>query len=499
MALLKKSLGALLLLACSGCAIVGTDKNLAPFYARYSTADGGDELEAAGGSILIRRKGYVGGDLELFALRPLMDHTVLGTGAYERWYLYPFGLQRSTPEESIGQLLPLFRYHERYGDQGEVTSSSFLTLLGIYWARLPNGSIVRAWFPFAGYLENSFTFDRLEFVLFPLYMRSERAGRTNVHVLFPIFQVGYGKYGRDGRIWPLFGRKKMDGLHDRWFFLWPFFQYHRNRLIASEGARETKWMFFPFVGHTYVGDFDSWTILWPFFGYSRDTSSGFWAFDGPWPLVRIQRPGTSGNASRTRLWPFYSTFEDEGVKRTNYVWPLGGNADDRYKESEPEEAKVKRDFFIPFWQYWSKVEADGSKSGLKRIWPLYVHTWGEKGHRRAFPGLLLPWYFPEFQRRWSWMWELYARREDGDIVRERSWLGLYRREKDRDEDRRYFSFLWARRKYSLRGEQVRETSLFFGLLRWRSSPSGGFELMPPGLPGPGWPRERVPNSILKGD
>ncbi len=479
-----------------GCAVVGTDKNLAPLYTRISTADGRDEIEAAGGAILVRRKGQ-GGPLEGWALRPILDHTVLGKGAFERWYLYPFGLQRSTPKESVGQLLPVFRYHERYDESGKVNESSFLTILGIYWARYPNGSSVRAWFPFAGKLRNSFTFDYLEFVLFPLYVRSVRADRTNVHVLFPIFQVGYGKYGRDGRIWPLFGRKKLDGLHDRWFFLWPIFQYHRNRLIAAEGNRVTKWMVFPFFGHTYVGDFDSWTVLWPFFGYARDSKSGFWAWDGPWPLVRVQRPGTSGNASRTRLWPFYSSFEAHGTKQKKYLWPLGGLALDTTHKDAPDESNVKRSYFIPFWQSSSKTEADGTQSGVRRIWPFYIHTWDKAGHRRAFPGLLLPWYFPEFHRRWSWMWELYARREKGEMVRERTLLGLYRREKDKDEDRRYLSVLWARRKYSLRGEPVRETSLLFGLLRWRSSPSKGFELLRPGLPGPGWPRERVPSTLLK--
>ena len=82
------------------------------------------------------------------------------------------------------------------------------------------------------------------------------------------------------------------------------------------------------------------------------------------------------------------------------------------------------------------------------------------------------------------------------MKRERSWLGLWRREKDQDEDRRYLSGLWANREYTWRGEKVSETSLLFGLIRYRRSKSAGFEMMAPGLPGPGWPRERVPNSIV---
>jgi len=486
----------LLLGSSLGCAISGTDKNLAPLYTRVSTADGYDEIEAGLGSILVRRKGYRG-PVESWALRPLMDHTNTGPDSFERWYLYPFGLQRTTATESVGQVLPVFRYHERY--EGDKTvESSFISIIGIYWATFPNGSSVRAWIPFGGRLKNSFTFDELNFFMFPLYAQSERAGRTNYHFLFPVFQYGFGRYGRDWRIWPVIGRKKMDGLHDRWFFLWPVFQYHQNNLKAPEELHETKWMIFPLFGHTKVGTFDSWTALWPFFGYSRDTKSDFWAWDGPWPLVRVQRPGDSGNATRTRFWPFYSSFDDGRARRKDYLWPLGGHSDDTYKGEQSDEYKIHRSFFIPVWQHWRRKEFDDTSSGLSRIWPLYTHSWDHDTHRRSFPALVLPWYFPEFQKRWTWMWELYAREENEEqgTRRERSWLGLYRREKDKDEDRRYLSVLWARRKYSLRGEPVRETSLLFGLIRWRSSPSNGFEMLPPGMPGPGWPRERVPNSLL---
>jgi hypothetical protein len=71
---------------------------------------------------------------------------------------------------------------------------------------------------------------------------------------------------------------------------------------------------------------------------------------------------------------------------------------------------------------------------------------------------------------------------------------LWRREKDAAEDRRSFSFLWAHRTYSTEKERVRETSLLFGLFRWRSGDESGFDMLPPAMPGPGWPLERVTSS-----
>ena len=34
---------------------------------------------------------------------------------------------------------------------------------------------------------------------------------------------------------------------------------------------------------------------------------------------------------------------------------------------------------------------------------------------------------------------------------------------------------------------MRETSLLFGLLRWRVTEGEGFDMLPPAFPGPGWP------------
>ena len=71
--------------------------------------------------------------------------------------------------------------------------------------------------------------------------------------------------------------------------------------------------------------------------------------------------------------------------------------------------------------------------------------------------------------------------------RDRSWLGLYKRERGPEEERRSLAGLWSSRRY--RGEEgsVKETSLLFGLLRWRVTEGSGFDMLRPAFPGPGWP------------
>jgi hypothetical protein len=229
-------------------------------------------------------------------------------------------------------------------------------------------------------------------------------------------------------------------------------------------------------------------VLWPFFGYASDPATGFEAWDGPWPLVRVQRPGSNEEAAyRSRVWPFYSYFEAEGLTSVDFLWPFGN-----VRVEEYEEARKKNTRFIPFWQNWVKVSTeDGVITAYQKLWPLYKAE--REGERRslAFPALNPLWRTPNFDDHWAWIWELWRVDVDGQARRERTWLGLWRREKDADEDRRSLVGVWANRRYSFEGDTVSETSLLFGLVRWRRRADHGLELLPPSLPGPGWPSERV--------
>ncbi len=129
------------------------------------------------------------------------------------------------------------------------------------------------------------------------------------------------------------------------------------------------------------------------------------------------------------------------------------------------------------------------------LWPLFRSRSGPDGGHAAFPD---PNPFQELDfldEHYAWLWELYSRTTTVDTLRTRSWLGLWRRERDRDEDRRALSVLWAARDYSRAGRAVHERSWLFGLLRYRVTEGEGFDLLAPALPGPGWPMQRVPSSL----
>ena len=96
---------------------------------------------------------------------------------------------------------------------------------------------------------------------------------------------------------------------------------------------------------------------------------------------------------------------------------------------------------------------------------------------------------------YAWIYELFAVETEGSVRRERAWGNLWHREVDEFEDREYLMGLWSRRRYGDPGARTSETSLLFGLLRWRSAPNEGIDWLSPAFPGPGWPA-RQKESVL---
>jgi hypothetical protein len=195
---------------------------------------------------------------------------------------------------------------------------------------------------------------------------------------------------------------------------------------------------------------------------------------------------------RYRAWPFYWRFIGDGLDSTWFLWPLVN-----VRHEEYDNAVKNSVYLIPFWQAWKRVDVDAGRSSYQKLWPLYqIGRTGEHSYRWAFPALNPLWYRVETDEMYAWIWELYSRQRDHEHVKERTWLGLWRREKDADEDRSSLVGVWAGRRYRENGGAVHETSILFGLIRWRTREDGGFELLWPSLPGPGWPLQRTPRNYV---
>ncbi|MCB9915757.1 MAG: hypothetical protein H6828_11505 [Planctomycetes bacterium] len=483
-----------LLPACAG---PGAEQHLAPFYTHVSRAGGGVEHEALAGAVTARRDA-LDGPFTRWGLRPLFLHYPYRDERSQTQFLYPLGRVVRGGGEFKWWLLPIADYRREQTEEGR--KWSFLSLPGLYFARFPDGRRTSAWFPVGGHVEELLTWDELDFALWPLWMRSARQGRVTNHVLFPVLAWTSAPDGGGWRVWPLAGRSWVDDRYDRRWALWPVLNYHRENLKADPQQQQTRWTIFPLYAQTTQASYKATTVLWPFFGYARDTKTGFWAWDGPWPLVRIQRAGEKdllpvpvnpGKVERTRFWPFWSRYEGDGLVSSWYAWPIVNVRHESSMLAERDGLMI-----LPFWQSFDRLDAAGGGLAYEKLWPLYqyereVDAEGAEVRRYMFPQLLPLWRWPDLDAHYSWLYELYAAELGTDVSHERALFGLWRREVDAGEDRVYVSGLWSRRRYQSEGARVSEHSLLFGLVRWRSSSADGLSFLRPAFPGPGWPLERV--------
>lgn len=478
------------LLGTSACVASGDDLHLAPIYSSISRAGGGREIEAIAGAVRIRRPAP-GAEVNEWALRPFISKEIYGDEDSLTRFIVPLGHHRKHPDESVTQLLPLFRYDHRTLEDGK-TEWQFFALPGIFWAKRQDGRVVRAVFPFGGVIEDFFTYDRITFALFPLFAKTTRGEMNSWHFLFPIFNWRRGPGGSGTRFFPFWGHSERDDSWSRSFALWPIIHWHRNNLDQPEAEQETQWMVFPLLGRTRRGTFRSTSVLWPFFGYSRDEATGFWAWDGPWPLVRWHGGGDNPPSEiRRRLWPFWSHYRGDGLDSRWYGFPFFNLRTHEY----PDEIE-KASYLVPIWQRWrrwNKADPTGDPiASFHKIWPLYQRSFRDGKRRKAIPALNPLWFTPVLDDHYAWIWELYTTEDEGPIHRERSWGGIYKRELDLAEDRRYVTGIWSWRTYQDEGARVEETSLLFGLIRFRSHATDGLEWLAPALPGPGFPAHRAP-------
>ena len=453
--------------------------------------------------MVLTRRDPATGDRDYWAVRPIVSNRYDDNGDRFAWFLPPLGFSRddASTGSRVAQLLPFARYQTKREASGFQTWS-LLILPGIYWASHEDGRVQRAFFPVYGVVEKFLSLDRGRFLLFPLWFQIQRYGRTTNHFLFPFFSFSRGTGGPAWRAWPLVGHNSWKGRYDRWFAAWPLLHLQRNGLQYSEEQQQKSWMLWPLLGRSRRGPGTQTTVLWPFFGRTTDPETGFWAWDGPWPLVRFQG-GDENRAVRKRVWPFYSFYEGDGLRSRWYAWPIINRRHETYPDGTKDSLNV-----LPFWRSYTRerrplvlggdVIPQDEPMGTKRwrkIWPLGKVAKGPDSSDLHVIDLNPFQELSFIDEHYAWLWEIYGRKRRGDVVRSRSILGLWRREKDADEDRRSLSALWSARDYTRAGAKTQERSWLFGLIRYRTVEGRGFSLLRPAFPGPGWPIQRTPSSV----
>ncbi len=355
-----------------------------------------------------------------FALRPLLSREVRGDES--RWdLLYPLAARRDTPERDEAWLLLLGGTRR---DSGSLRAEQ---LLGLgFRGRTASGRRYGGVFPFGGRFLERMGFDRVDFVLWPLFARAVRGEYTETQLLWPLFAWGRGDGRFKLRVWPLFGIERHQGVFERRFWLWPFVHRRLERLDAPQPSRT--FYVLPFYGRRDVGpwhsrfyafplygrqwddsrpEFSSLDLLWPLWSRTRDADGGTLAFR---PLFSWARRGPE---TRTRLLlGAFGTTVTRSARVDERWWRLLWVG--RVGRRQEAGARIQRMELWPFLRSVRATDSSGLESGFVRV-PYLLPMRGLEPDRwdlnwnRLFQVYGSRWQ--GLERRSSWLWGLRETRD----------------------------------------------------------------------------------------
>ncbi len=373
-----------------------------------------------------RRDG--GGDFRIRPLWRTVDEPATRTTIHE--FLVPLGRAVSSPREFSARLYPLFRFreHESRGEPGSYDIDWWFALL--FWGgSSKEGEDYFAFFPIAGTFRDFLTYDKIGFLLFPLFLWTVKNDLRGTHFLWPLIGWGSGpNRGRPSwfRILPFYAYSEDPGRRENHSLLWPLFHWGREALDTKDPA--SYFALFPLLGWRSSLRFLSWFFLWPVFRHGhlrpeaplpvregrppRKARYTYW--DAPWPIFRYLANDWDGKDLRQWwLMPFVASTRALGQESLVLLYPF------LWRRKFENARSLRKDFwFVPFWR---DVEIrdkkhEGRVYQNRRLWPLFASTRKPDGSRKFRTLAPFPYdgkYAIGIREAWDWAWTLAEVSEDG--------------------------------------------------------------------------------------
>jgi hypothetical protein len=282
-----------------------------------------------------------------------------------------------------------------------------------------------ALFPVYGTMKYRLGYDRLSWVLFPLYAGSLRRDTRATYTPFPFVKVLRGAESGFS-LWPLIGATKGPGPARHFYCLWPL--VWDNALVplpASpvDSVPGTEVGFLPFYTRYASSEVVSENYFWPFFGYTERTSpSRYSERRYLWPFL-VQGKGDDKTVNR---WgPFFTHSSFKGSDSTWIGWPFWH----RTTWVDGDISQSKTQFF--YFAYWSLDQTSVPRPSLapaykRHIWPL-ISIWDNgAGSRQVQVPSLTEVFFPDnpdVRETWAPLFSVYRydRRPTGEIRNSLLW------------------------------------------------------------------------------
>jgi hypothetical protein len=404
-------------------------------------------------------------DQHTWAIPPLtLAYTGDPTIGYEEFdFAYPLLTYDRFGTEYRWQFFQLFSIAG--GIEPEENQARRFTLFPIYFQqRAPDPALnYTAVFPLGGTIKNRLFRDEIDFVLFPLYVKTRKRDVTTYSTPYPFFSRSYGDGLFGWQAWPLVGREHKDATsrtngfgdaetvpgHDRRFVLWPFF----TRAESELGTTNPVWQeaLIPLYSLYRSPSRDSSTYFWPLgLTHTVDRGKQFHEWAAPWPLIVFDR---GEGKTTSRVWPFMSRSRNQFLESDWYMWPV-------YKYNRVTSAPLDRGRTRILFFLYSVVNERNKETGesLHRVdfWPLFTRRRDFNGNDRLQILSIIEPVLPankSIERDYSHLYALWrAERNPRTGAASQSLLwNLYRRET---------------------APEAKKISLLFGLFQYQSSSAG---------------------------
>jgi len=453
-------------------------------YDRFSlTLEAGKRTEMFGPLFYKQRRNADG----IAAVPPLFSHTEYPTDGEEVDILYPLLTYDRFGGEYRWQLMQLLSFSGGQ-DQEEVPSKRF-TVFPFYFQQRSSDTNQNytAVFPFYGHLKQRIFRTEIDFVFWPVYVKTVRRKSasalpnepflalpyryfhamrgdvTTYNYFYPFFHLRYGDGLRGWQFWPFYGRERKEVTtntnvwgdlettpgHGKTFVLWPFFADQKREVGTSNELRQQ--FLLPFYSYFRSPGRDSTSYLWPLgLTITDDRDRGYHEVDAPWPFIVFAR---GEGKTTSRVWPLFSRSSNTNLESNIYLWPL-------YKYNRLQSAPLDRERTRILWFVYSVVNEKNTETGHARgrtdLWPLFAHRRDLNGSSRLQILALLEPIFPtnkSIERNWSPLWSLWRSENNatnGATSQSLLW-SLYRREAT---------------------ATTKKCSLLFGLFQYSSRPEG---------------------------
>jgi hypothetical protein len=345
-------------------------------------------------------------------LRPIYGK-ITGGGSVRTDILYPLFFYRRYPESYKWSILSLINgegVDSSVSRAGGPTDKHF-DIWPLYFSHETKDPVdtYHGLLPVGGNIKYRLGFDRLSWVLFPLYVQTYKKGTTSTYTPWPVVRVVRGReHGFE--LWPVFGITNGPGVAHHSFFVWPLIWDNvlEPKPDAPAGtAPGTEVGFLPFFTRETAPGMVDQNIVWPFFGYTERTSPYHYSETRYfWPFF-VQ--GRGDDRLVDRWGPFYTHSNIKGSDSKWVMWPLWHQK--RWIDGDIAQTKTQFFYFV----YWCLYEKDANRPKVapaykRHIWPL-VSIWdnGAGSRQLQFPSPIEVFFpaNPDIREMWTPLFSLY--------------------------------------------------------------------------------------------